>query len=49
MLKQDKGRGIVLIDKTVYIDKCLSILDTQQFQQLDITPTAPNKKKIKIH
>ena len=31
-LKQDKGKGVVLLDRTVYIDKCLSILNTQQFQ-----------------
>ena len=42
-LKQDKGKGVVLLDRTVYTDKCLSILNTQQFQQLDISPTAANE------
>ena len=28
ILKQDKGKGVVLRDRTVYIDKCLSILNT---------------------
>ena len=46
ILKQDKGKGVVLLDKTVYIDKCLSILNTQQFQQLDVSPTAANEYKI---
>ena len=36
----------MLLDRTVYIDKCLSILNTQQFQQLDISPTAANENKI---
>ena len=29
-----------------YIDKCWSILNTQQFQQLDISPTVANEYKI---
>ena len=46
ILKHDKGKGIKLLDRTVYIEKCLSILHTQQFQQLDISPTAANENKI---
>ena len=46
ILKQDKGKGIVLLNRTVYIDKWLSILNTQQFQQLDISPTAANEIEI---
>ena len=46
ILKQDKGKGVVLLDRTVYIEKCLSVLNTQQFQQLDISPTAANEHKI---
>ena len=46
ILKQDKGKGIVLLDRTVYIGKYLSILNTQQFQLLDINPTAANENKI---
>ena len=46
ILKQDKGKGIVLLDRTVYIGKYLSILNTQQFQLLDISPTAANENKI---
>ena len=29
ILKQGKGKGVVLLDRAVYIDKCLSILNTQ--------------------
>ena len=58
IMKQDKGKGVVLLDRTVYIEKCLSIFNTQQFQQSDISATAANEKKnttcttkneIKIH
>ena len=28
ILKQDKGKGVLLRDRTVYIEKCLSILNT---------------------
>ena len=31
ILKQDKDKGAVLFDRTVYIEKCLSILNTQNF------------------
>ena len=34
-MKQDKGKGAVSLHRTVYIDKCLSILNTQQFEQLE--------------
>ena len=46
ILKQDESNSVVLLDRTVYIDKCLSILNTQQFQQLDISPTTANESKI---
>ena len=28
VLKQDKGRGMVILDNNIYVDKTLSILDT---------------------
>ena len=46
ILKQDKGKNVVLLNRTVYIEKCLSIRNTQQFQQLDISPTAANENEI---
>ena len=48
ILKQDKSKGVVLLDRTVYIDKCLSILNTQKVQRLDISPTAANEYKIQL-
>ena len=37
--KPDKGRGVVILDKTVYIDKVLSILsDSSKFLKLQVDP-----------
>ena len=46
IMKQDKGRGVVILDNTKYIDKCLSILATKQFSKLDYDPT--NKLESKV-
>ena len=34
VLKQGKGRGVVLMDRTRYIDKCLEHLNTDNFREL---------------
>ena len=44
--KQDKGRGVVILDHTKYIDKCLSMLGTKQFSKLDSDPTSKLESKI---
>ena len=31
ILKQDKGRGIVIMDQIKYIEKCMSLLSSNQF------------------
>ena len=46
VLKQDKGRGVVILDKNIYVEKCLSILDTNQFMKIDKNPTSSNESKI---
>ena len=33
ILKQDKGRGVVILDNTKYIEKCMSLLNTNQFEK----------------
>ena len=33
VMKQDKGRGVVILNKTTYTDKCLDFLSGQQFQK----------------
>ena len=30
-LKQDKGRGVVIVDMTKYTEKCMSLLNTKHF------------------
>ena len=36
ILKEDKGRGVVLMDRTKYTNKCLEILETNQFTKLNM-------------
>ena len=45
VIKQDKGRGVVLMDKSKYTEKCLQHLDTENFvkQPTDNTKTIENK------
>ena len=45
VIRQDKGRGVVLMDKSKYIEKCLQHLDTRHFvkQPTDNTQTIENK------
>ena len=47
ILKQDKGRGIVLLDKTKYVEKCFSIINTSKFKKLDKNPTVSYEAKIR--
>jgi len=46
LLKQDKGRGIVIIDRTKYAEKCLALLQSQQFTKLTVDPTKTIEGKI---
>ena len=46
VLKQDKWRGVVILDKNIYVEKCLSILDTNQFMKLDKNPRSSHESKI---
>ena len=39
LIKQDKGRGVVIFDKKHYIEKCINILDSEQFKKLQKDPT----------
>ena len=34
VLKQDKGRGVVLIDRPKYVEKCMAHLNTNNFEQI---------------
>ena len=46
LLHQDKGRGIVIIDRNWYTNKCWNILNTEQFWKLDKDPTKSIEAKI---
>ena len=39
IIKQDKGRGVVIMDKNKYTEKGLTILSMKQFQKLKLNPT----------
>ena len=39
VLKKDKGRGVVVRDRKTYTEKCLNLLNTDSFIQLDHDPT----------
>ena len=39
IMRQDKGRGVTILDCKDYIEKCLNILDTTQFHKLSKDPT----------
>ena len=46
ILKQDKGRGVVILDKTKYIEKCMNIIDTDKFIKLDNDNTKEIEEKV---
>ena len=46
LLKQDKGRGIVIMDRSKYLEKCLGILQTNKFTELQEDPTAQFETRV---
>ena len=46
IMKQDKGRGVVVMDRSKYTEKCLNILQTKQFTKLRHDPTKSIENKI---
>ena len=46
LIKQDKGRGVVILDKKDYIEKCINILDSKQFEKLKKDPTKTLENKM---
>ena len=45
-MKQNKGRGVVVMDASKYTEKCLSILQTEQFTKRRHDPTKSIENKI---
>ena len=46
IIKQDKGRGVVIMDKSKYTEKGLTIISTKQFQKLKLNPTKSTEEKV---
>lgn len=46
LLKQDKGRGIVIMDRNKYVEKSLAILNTDKFVELNDDPTAEFQNRV---
>ena len=46
LLKQDKGRGIVIMDRNKYVEKCLDILQTDKFTEVMEDPTATFETRV---
>ena len=46
LLRQDKGRGIVVIDRSKYVEKSLAILNTDKFVQVNEDPTAEFEDRV---
>ena len=45
-MKQDKGRGVVIMDKSKYTQKFLTILSTKMFQELKLDPEKSTEEKV---
>ena len=48
-MKQDKGREVVIMDKSKYDKICLMILQNGNFKKLDNDPTKKKKTKKKYN
>ena len=46
IIKQDKGRGVVILDNGKYTEKCLKLLNTKQFKRSEKDPTTTVERKI---
>ena len=46
ILKQDKGRSVVILDRAKYTEKYMALLNTERFKRLTTDPTAAAERKI---
>ena len=46
IMKQDKGRGVVIMNRNKYFNKCLTMLNSEQFVKLNQDPTATAERKV---
>ena len=45
-LKKDKGRGVIILDRSKYMEKYFSILSAIQFAEIDNDPTVYIEGKV---
>ena len=45
ILKQDKGRSVVIFDTIKYAEKCMTLLNTERFKRLTTDPTVVTERK----
>ena len=46
LLNQDKGQGLVISDRSKYIEKCMKLINTDQFRELENDPTKQTERKL---
>ena len=46
ILRQDKGRGVVILNKSIYISKGENFLNGQEFEKLDHDPTKSFQRQV---
>ena len=46
IMKQDKGRGVAIMDRNKYFDKCLALLNSEQFVKINQDATATAERKV---
>ena len=46
ILKKDKGRGVIILDRSKYMENYFSILSTIQFAEIDNDPTVYIERKV---
>ena len=46
IMKQDKGRDVVVMDRRKYFEKCLALLNSEQFVKLNQDPTTTKERKV---
>ena len=46
LLNQGKGQGIVILDRTEYIEKCINLINADQSRELENDPTKQTETKL---
>ena len=47
LLRPEKGKGVVIMNKGKYTEKCLNVLNSNQFNKLRHDPTKSVENKVK--